>query len=111
MQTVLAAQQCMELGSKNYLFKVPDIETNDWIDNPYISPADMTIYSASMAEYFRKNKFTESDNACKIENCNKKSLSSNVLCKEHFIESLQKAGLLPHPIFNEFKYFESRIKK
>jgi hypothetical protein len=85
-------------GGKNYLFKVPDIETSDWIDNPYISPADMTIYSASMEEYFRKNKFKESDNACKIENCNKKSLSNNVLCKEHFIESLQKIGLLPQPL-------------
>lgn len=84
-------------GGKNYLFKVPYIETKDWTDNPYMSPADMIIYSVSMEEYFKRNKFTESGKACKIENCNKKSLSNNVLCKEHFIESLQKVGLLPQP--------------
>lgn len=84
-------------GGKNYLFKVPDIEIKDWTDNPYISPADMIIYSASMEEYFRRNKFNESGKVCKIETCNKKSLSNHVLCKEHFIESLQKVGLLPQP--------------
>lgn len=84
-------------GGQDYLFKVPDIEIPEWIESPYMSPADMMIYSASMKIYFEKNRLTDSNNLCKIENCVQNALLNNVLCKVHFIESLQKFGLLPQP--------------
>jgi hypothetical protein len=82
---------------KDYLFKVPCINLKEWMENPYMSPADMMIYSASIETYFEKNKLIDSDKLCKIENCNKKAILKDVLCKEHFIKNLQKFGLLPDP--------------
>jgi hypothetical protein len=84
-------------GGKTYVFKVPNIEISEWLDNPYVSPADMLIYSALVDEYLAKNNLIASDKSCKIENCREKALMKNVLCKYHFIESLQKVGLLPKP--------------
>ena len=82
-------------GGKNYLFKVPETSTSDWLDEQFISPAEMLIYSALMADYFNMNKFIESKTRCQNEKCDRMAVERNVLCQHHFIESLKRVGLLP----------------
>src|SRR5690349_10840719 len=82
-------------GGKNYLFKVPETSTSDWLNEQYMSPAEMLIHSALMADYFKVNKFIESKTRCRNEGCDRMATEGNVLCKHHFIESLQRVGLLP----------------
>lgn len=82
-------------GGKSYLFKVPAISIEDWQTEPYMSPADMLIYTAGMSDYFAKNKFTESNDKCRVENCTNQSVTNDVVCLTHLIENLQKFGNLP----------------
>ncbi len=82
-------------GGKTYFFQVPKIEIEDWKNEQFMSPADMLIYSALMSDYFERNKLIESEDNCRRENCDNKSIVGNVLCKMHFIENLQKIGNLP----------------
>lgn len=89
---------------KDYLFKIPQTEINKWNETPFVSPADMIIYSAIMDSYFEKHKLVESENICKRDSCKNKAILEDVLCKYHFIESLQKIGTLPK--FPEGKIFK-----
>tara|TARA_R110002049_G_scaffold80951_5_gene205866 strand:+ start:923 stop:1417 length:495 start_codon:yes stop_codon:yes gene_type:complete len=91
-------------GGKDYLFKIPKINIEKWNENPFVSPADMTIFTASMNLYFERHKLIESENICRRENCERKAILKDVLCKKHFIENLQKIGNLPK--YPEGKIFE-----
>jgi len=91
-------------GGKDYLFKIPDTKISEWIYNPYMSPAEMIIYSASLKTYFDSNTLEESAKNCRREACSEKALVNDVLCKTHFIESLQQFGQLPK--FPSGKLFE-----
>ncbi|MFI0431219.1 hypothetical protein [Mariniflexile sp. HMF6888] len=74
---------------------MPKTDIDEWIKNPFMSPADMTIFSALIHSYFERHTLIESENICKRENCEEKAILKDVLCKTHFIESLQKIGTLP----------------
>lgn len=81
--------------NKEYMFKVPEIEIAEWLSVPYIRPDQMLIYSAVMQDYFERNTFAETDNECRAERCNRRTITLSVFCTEHHIESLQRAGALP----------------
>lgn len=82
-------------NGNSYMFQVPEIDVRDWEVEQFISPADILIYSARMDSYFKENVFTESKENCRVENCPNKSIQGDVVCKKHFVENLQKIGLLP----------------
>jgi hypothetical protein len=96
-------------GNKEYLFKVPSISIDSWIDEPFMSPDEMLIYSAIMEDYYSKNSFETSEKKCKREDCVQSALINNVLCKEHFIKSLESGGVLPKkPVGRIFPPYEIR---
>gem|GEM_PF-6558575 len=82
-------------GGKEYLFQIPDITPGDWLNEQFMSPAEMLTFSALTGDYFKVNKFVESKRRCQKEECHRMALENNVLCRNHFIESLQRVGLLP----------------
>jgi hypothetical protein len=82
-------------GGKEYLFQIPETTPSDWLNEQFMSPAEMLIYSALTSDYFKANKFVESKRTCQKEECDRMALENNVLCGHHFIESLQRVGLLP----------------
>lgn len=84
-------------GGRSFFFKIPAIEIQDWKEVPFMSPADMMIHAASMQEYFAKNAFVESEEICRVENCENKCIAGKLVCKRHFVQDLQKVGLLPKP--------------
>ena len=84
-------------GDKEYLFKVPNIVIADWMEECFAQPDQLLIHSGMMHDYNAKNTFVVSDIRCKKEDCVNNALVNNVLCKEHFIQSLQQFGMLPKP--------------
>ena len=95
-------------GGKDYVFKIPKIEIEEWKKEPFMSPAEMIIFSALMKSYFERTELKESENLCKRESCENKAILKDVLCKKHLIESLQKIGNLPQKpegkIFEPYKF-------
>jgi hypothetical protein len=82
-------------GNDEYLFKVPNIQIDEWLSEPYIPPDEMLIYSAVMQDYMERNSFVETERECRAEGCVNRAVEFTVFCLEHHIESLQNAGALP----------------
>ncbi len=84
-------------GNDEYLFKVPIIELQDWIQNQFMAPDEMLIYSAGMSVYMESNinSFVDGNEKCIKDDCIEKSLKGGKLCKNHFIENLGVVGLIP----------------
>jgi hypothetical protein len=80
---------------KEYLFQVPETEVADWLEEPYVQPAALMLYSAMMHNYFEQNKFEEGSSKCRKESCESKAIKSGAFCLQHHIESLQDVRLLP----------------
>src|SRR5687768_12218541 len=40
-------------GGKQYLFQIPETTTCEWLNEQYMSPAEMLIYSALTSDYFK----------------------------------------------------------
>ena len=82
-------------GDRAYLFKVPEIEPEEWLTEPYVQPAELLIHSAAMENYMSRNRFVETRNNCRTNECTNRAIKYSVFCLDHRIESLQIAGALP----------------
>lgn len=89
-------------NSKAYLFKVPSVRIEDWLEQSFVEPDKLVIYCAMLEQFERKNTFVERDVKCRNESCKNNAIQYSVFCKTHHIESLQKAKVLPN--FPEGKY-------
>lgn len=93
---------------KEYVFQVPEIEVAEWLSQPYIQPAALMLYSAMMETYFERTTFEESSNECRVKGCKEKALKLSACCRQHHIEQLQRADLLPE--FPTGKLFPPYLK-
>lgn len=91
-------------GAREYIFKVPEISIENWIEQPFVQPDELIIYCAMLEQFEKKNTFIERNVKCRNENCENNTIQFSVFCKKHHIESLQKAKVLPS--FPEGKLFE-----
>jgi len=82
-------------GNDEYLFKVPPIEIEAWLSEPFVQPDEMLIYSAVMQDYVEDNSVAETEKECRTSGCGKRAVELSVFCMGHHIESLQNAGALP----------------
>lgn len=82
-------------ADKEYLFHVPSIETADWLNEPYLQPASMMIYSATMRRFWENADFTTSESQCRADDCTERAIRFVALCRRHHIESLQRMRQLP----------------
>lgn len=82
-------------GNYRYAFKVPTIQIDEWISEPYIQPDELFLFNAMMENFMGKNQFVKSDAKCKVNGCQQFANQYSVFCLEHHIESLQRAGALP----------------
>jgi hypothetical protein len=81
-------------GNDEYLFKVPDITSDEWLQEPYIQPDELLIYDAVMRNYMDQ-EFPESSRQCRVADCDEHALTVSVFCLWHHIESLQESKVLP----------------
>lgn len=91
-------------NSKGYLFKVPEVTIENWLEQSFVEPDKLSTYRAMLEQFEEKNTFIERNVKCRNENCENNAIQFSVFCKKHHIESLQKAKVLPN--FPEGKLFE-----
>ena len=82
-------------GSKEYVFKVPDIPAGEWLRQPYVQPDSLLIYAAVMADFLECNDFAASAGQCRVEGCQNNAIEGVGACLEHHIAALQDIGALP----------------
>jgi len=81
-------------GNYPYLFKVPEIDPDNWLHEPYIQPDELLIYVAIMSKYMSQD-FVKSSRVCRVDGCNEHALDISAFCLSRHIRSLQKVSLLP----------------
>lgn len=82
-------------GNDEYLFKVPPIETNEWLSEVFVQPDELLIFTATTSDFLKPNSFPEKDSLCSVSGCGKKAVSGSVNCLRHHLESLQRAHTMP----------------
>ncbi len=82
-------------GRKEYLFKVPVVEVDAWLVEPYWDPDEVLTYSDRLLRFIEQGQFKASTQACLIPNCPRYSATIGGFCLSHHIENLQRGGLLP----------------
>lgn len=91
-------------GNDEYLFKVPQTETDAWKSEVFVQPDELLIFTASVSDFLKRNTFTENDTSCSVSGCERKAVSGSVSCLRHHIESLQRARTMPsYPTGRWFK--------
>ncbi|HRH45388.1 MAG TPA: hypothetical protein PKY82_27360 [Pyrinomonadaceae bacterium] len=75
-------------GAREYIYKVPEISIENWLEEPFVKPDEMLIYSAFIHDFLEKGTFTERAQFCKREHCSSRAIQYSVLCKIHHIEYL-----------------------
>ena len=83
------------LGGTEYAFQVPAIEMKFWLQEPYLQPAALMIYTAMMESYCAKNTFEPSEKPCAVVQCPNQAIRFSGVCEPHHIAQLQQFGLLP----------------
>jgi hypothetical protein len=78
-------------GNKEYLFRVPRIESDAWIKEPFVQPDELLIF-ASLLNRFH---FEPSEHKCRRDGCAKNSVKLSAFCVNHHIQNLQKVGTFP----------------
>lgn len=96
-------------GAKEYFYKIPDISVEDWLEEPFVKPDELLIYSAVLSQFEGNSAFVESDAKCKKDECNQKAIQYSVFCKKHHIESLQNAKAIPK--FPKGRIFDPYFEK
>jgi len=81
-------------ANEPYLFKVPQITIDDWLQELYIQPDSMLIFDAVITRFLDQD-FVDSTRTCKTENCDKKAIKVSAFCLSHHIAMLQEAKMLP----------------
>ncbi|HYK06092.1 MAG TPA: hypothetical protein VE974_30395 [Thermoanaerobaculia bacterium] len=82
-------------GDREYIFRVPAIESSEWLREPYCQPAAMLIYSAAMENFFARNSFEDGDAPCREEACANRSMKQGFFCLDHHLEQLRAVRILP----------------
>lgn len=85
-------------GNDEYLFKVPGIQTEEWLFEPYVQPDELLMYNSMMHDYIKKNNFVKKETECQAEGCRNRAVQFSVFCVEDQIKSLQNAGVLPKTV-------------
>jgi hypothetical protein len=76
-----------------YLFKVPVISPDEWLQEQYIQPHELLVFNASIERVLKNVR--EKDEPCAVKGCTAKAIVGSMNCLPHHVQSLQKVGLLP----------------
>lgn len=82
-------------GNKPYVFKVPDIQVEDWIKEPFVQPDELFNRVAHIEQYLKRATFEEQATPCKSSGCEEKAVKLSVLCAFHHMLSIGFKANLP----------------
>lgn len=88
---------------KEYLFEIPEVGVNEWMNEQFVQPDELIIYSYHFQRYSKGQNFTPRDIECKKAECCEKAIQYSVFCLWHQFESLNKFpnGKLFEPYYLE----------
>jgi predicted RNA-binding Zn-ribbon protein involved in translation (DUF1610 family) len=76
------------LGNKAYLFKVPPIENEQWLQQPFVQPDELLSRIAHVQLYLDRAFFEEQAALCKSPDCGEHSIKFSVFCAFHHMQSI-----------------------
>jgi hypothetical protein len=82
-------------GAKEYLFRVPDIESVDWEKEQYVDPDELLLFVAVITGFLGQPGLKVAGNACQVADCGESAVTLSAFCVQHHVESLQRVGQLP----------------
>jgi hypothetical protein len=82
-------------GAKEYFFIVPPVETQAWLDLPFVDPDELLIWVSTIDGFVRKGDFRPGPRQCAEAACHHSAIQYSVLCIAHHIASLQAVHILP----------------
>lgn len=82
-------------GNEKYLFQVPSINKEEWLQCPFVDPDAVLIWSAVVERFLQNSRPAASENECRQKECHLPAIKLSVNCLRHHIESIQRRGQLP----------------
>lgn len=95
-------------GNEAYMFKVPAIPVNDWLELPFVQPDKLLIFVACVSDFIKKSNQLD-DTVCKVEGCKEYVLLNTVFCIKHQMQSLQRQNRFPS--FPEGRWFGPYLRE
>ena len=81
-------------GNDEYLFRVPKIEVSSWLEEIYVQPDELLIFTAVMSQMLGQNTFAADEQSCRVLGCARNSIQGLATCLPHHVLALQNAGQL-----------------
>ncbi len=82
-------------GNDEYLFRVPLVDFSQWLEEVFVQPDELLIFTAFISEFLRQNAFVTTEAQCSISGCNGQSVSGASTCVRHHVAALQRVHQLP----------------
>ena len=82
-------------GNDEYLFRVPKIEALQWLEQVFVQPDELLIFTAVVSELLGRSTFTEGEQDCRAIACETKAVQGLATCLPHHVLSLQKTHQFP----------------
>lgn len=79
-------------GNDEYLFRVPQIEVSQWLQQVFVQPDELLIFTAVISQLLGSGNFVTSEQACRVSGCARKSVQGLATCLPHHVSSLQNVG-------------------
>lgn len=75
-----------------YAFKIPEILSEEWLKEPYLSPEEMTLGNDAWQKYLKEQNYYELEIECNTAGCTKRAVNLSVKCLRHHFEWLGRNG-------------------
>lgn len=75
-------------GNKSYVFKVVDIEVEEWERRPFVQPDELLVRSGVIRQYLERGVFEEQPGICKQAGCTNYRIKLSVFCIIHQMENV-----------------------
>jgi hypothetical protein len=79
-------------GNDPYVFRVPTIAIEDWIQQQFVEPDELLIYAAAVHDLPSPERSTD---PCREVGCQEAAIRFSVFCQAHHVRQLQSFGRFP----------------
>jgi hypothetical protein len=94
-------------GNKPYIFKVPNIEIEQWKAKQFVQPDELISWSDHVQQYLNKVNFEEHVANCRREGCDNHAVNLSVFCALHHMDNIGIKISLP----NDYLWFPPYVKE
>ena len=81
-------------GDDEYLFCIPTVSIEAWLQEVFVQPDELMIYVATMRSVLDEGRFVAGKAACEAHGCERVAVEGLATCLPHHVQALQHAGQL-----------------